>query len=190
MTPVFCYRVKKRAEREAREAKEAIEREKRMRHEGKAITGLKKELADKEMIRAAEERRREKRETELAREKVRAQIEADRQARREEEARRRGEVVVQEKPKPEMVAPPPKRDYDETRLQIRLSDGSAMVQTFKTKESLSAVRLYVELNRKDGLSGPPKFMTNFPKKIFSEADYDTPLDALGLVPSAVLIVCK
>ena len=93
-------RVKKRAEREAREAKEALEREKRMREEGKGMTQLKKDMADQvrnnlpriaanhkviffqEIRRAAEERRREKRETQLAKERVKAQIEADRQARR------------------------------------------------------------------------------------------------------------
>ena len=53
-------------------------------------------------------------------------------------------------------------------LQIRLPDGSNMVQKFKAKEPLSAVRVYVDLNRKDGLAGPAKLMTNFPKKIFSD----------------------
>ena len=35
------------------------------------------------------------------------------------------------------------------RLQIRQTDGKPLVQTFKAKESLSAVRLYAQLNRKD-----------------------------------------
>ena len=58
------------------------------------------------------------------------------------------------------------------------------------KEPLSAVRLYVELNRKDGATGPIKLMTSFPKKIFESEDYEKPLSELGLVPSAVLIVSK
>ena len=53
-------RVQRRAEREAREAREALDREKRMREEGRAMTGLRKEMEDKEIRRAAEERRREK----------------------------------------------------------------------------------------------------------------------------------
>jgi hypothetical protein len=52
------------------------------------------------------------------------------------------------------------------------------------------VRLYVELNRKDGGVGLPRLMTSFPKKVFEDEDYEKPLEALGLVPSAVLIVCK
>jgi hypothetical protein len=129
-------RVKKRAEREAREAKEALDREKRMREEGKGLTELKKQMADQEIIRNAEERRREKKETEAARERVRKQIEADRQARREEEAKRRGETVAAPAvPAVPAAAAPPKVDYSETRLQIRLSDGSTLVNTFKSKVS-------------------------------------------------------
>ena len=33
-------------------------------------------------------------------------------------------------------------------------------------------------------------MTNFPKKVFSAEDYDKPLDMLGLVPAAAVIVMK
>lgn len=101
-------------------------------------------------------------ETLKAKERVKAQIEADRKARREEEARRRGEAVPEAKPAAAAVAaaaPAEKKDYEETRLQIRLTNGSALVNTFKVKETLGAVRLYVELNRKDGIPGPPKFMT-------------------------------
>ena len=58
-------------------------------------------------------------------------------------------------------------------------------------EELSAVRLYVDLNRKDGGQATPfTFMTTFPKKVFTEADMRTSLVAQGLVPSAVLMVTK
>ena len=85
----------------------------------------------------------------------------------------------------------PARSYDETRLQIRLTDGSALVQTFKSKEPLAAVRLYVRLNRQD-LPGdePAKMMTSFPKKVFDEEDFEKSLELLGLAPSSVLIVGK
>ena len=33
-------------------------------------------------------------------------------------------------------------------------------------------------------------MTNFPKKVFEEEDYEKPLDMLGLVPTASIIVMK
>ena len=65
-----------------------------------------------------------------------------------------------------------------SKSQIRLTNGQALTQTFGSKEQLSAVRLYVEMNRTDG-AGPFSLMTNFPKKIFSEDDYEKPLDLLG-----------
>lgn len=51
------------------------------------------------------------------------------------------------------------------------------------------MRLFIEINRTDP-SGPFNLMTAFPKKIFMEDDYEAPLNALGLTPSAVLIVQK
>lgn len=63
-------------------------------------------------------------------------------------------------------------------LQIRLTNGQALTHTFGAKEQLSAVRLYVELNRTDG-AGPFSLMTSFPRKVFSDDDYDKPLDLLG-----------
>lgn len=57
-------------------------------------------------------------------------------------------------------------------------NGSALTQTFSSKEQLSAVRLYVEMNRTDG-DQPFSLMTSFPRKIFSTEDYEKPLDVLG-----------
>lgn len=51
------------------------------------------------------------------------------------------------------------------------------MQNFGIKEPLSAVRLFVEMNRTDVV--PFKLMTTFPKKIFSVEDYDKPLESLG-----------
>ena len=44
--------------------------------------------------------------------------------------------------------------------------------------------------RTDGGTGPVKFMTNFPKKVFGDEEYDNSLENLGLVPSAVLMMTK
>ena len=156
---------------------------------------IKQQMADEEMKKIAQERRREKQENQLAKERVKAQIEQDRKDRKEREARERGETeAVASTSNPHStttmpVAATPK-DYGETKLQIRQLDGKPLVQTFKAKESLSAVRLYVQLNREDQPGVPPKLMTNFPKKLFEEEDYDKPLDVLGLVPSAVLMISQ
>ena len=48
----------------------------------------------------------------------------------------------------------------------------------------------ISIFRTDGGSGPVKFMTNFPKKVFGDEEYDNSLENLGLVPSAVLMMTK
>lgn len=42
------------------------------------------------------------------------------------------------------------------------------------------MRLFIEMNRTDGDS-PFQLMTTFPKKVFTDEDYDTPLDVLGML---------
>jgi len=191
-----ALRIKKRKEREEREKQDEIEREKKRVVEGKAITGLKAQLEEQEMKKIAAERRREKIETQKAKERVKAQIAADRAAKKEREALERGETAAAAATPAAAAAPPPTaaaaapQNYDETRLQIRQTDGKPLVQTFKAKESLSAVRLFVQLNRKDSPGGPVNLMTTFPRKVFTEEDYDKPLDSLGLVPSAALVISK
>lgn len=64
-----------------------------------------------------------------------------------------------------------------------------MTESFDVKESLSAVRLYIQLKMGES-DAPFALMTSFPRKIFTDEDYEKPLDALGLVPSAVVIVTK
>lgn len=184
----------KRLEREEQEKKEQLEREKSRRKTGKELTDIKQKMEEQEMKKIAEQRRREKMEEKLARQRVREQIEKDKRDR----AAKFGSGGQQSAPTPTgnntptpaSMQPPPaaeKKDYAECRLQIRLTNGQALTQTFSAKEPLAAVRVYIETNRTDG-SGPFSLMTNFPKKIFQGDDYEKPLDVLGLVPSAVLMV--
>lgn len=80
------------------------------------------------------------------------------------------------------------KSYANTRIQIRLLNGNTLVETFDVKEQLSAVRLFIQI--KQGIDQPFGLMTNFPRKVYGDEDYEKPLEALGLVPSAVLIVTK
>ena len=63
-------------------------------------------------------------------------------------------------------------------LQIRLTDGKGLTQNFKAKETLAAVRVYIQMNRTDG-NGPFSLMTSYPRKVFTEDDMDLPLKELG-----------
>lgn len=184
-------RIKKRKEREEKEKQEDLDREKKRMEDGKAISKLRQELNDQEIKKIAEERKREKMEAAEAKRRVLEQIEADKRARQmEREAAKKG---VEQPPAAQAQPPPvaaPKRNYDEAKIQIRLQDGKKLEQIFKAKEPLSAVRVFVQMNRPTQDTTPIKLMTTFPKKVFSEEDYEKPLDTLGLCPSAVIILSK
>lgn len=187
----------RRKEREEKEKKEAIEKEKNRMEQGKQVGDVKRRMEEKEMMKIAEEKRREKMEDKLARERVKQQIEADKLARREKFNMGGAAAPASTEPAPAPAAAAaaaaapaaPAKEYSMTRLQIRLTDGAALTTQFAAKESLAAVRLYVEMHRTDP-AGDFTLGTTFPRRVFTEEDYERPLDALGLVPSSVLIVSK
>ncbi|KAH8338247.1 hypothetical protein KR074_009963 [Drosophila pseudoananassae] len=184
----------KRVEREEREKADALEREKNRIRSGKDMAEAKRRMEELEMKKIVEQRKREKEEEKAARDRVRAQIEADKAARK---AREQKESAATPEPtasvssttvtSPSSVKSPP-RDYSETRIQVRLQDGSTLQETFNVKEQLSAVRLFIQV--KTGIETPFSLMTTFPRKLFAEDDYEKPLEVLGLVPSAVITMTK
>ncbi|KAF8793649.1 UBX domain-containing protein 1-B [Argiope bruennichi] len=180
----------RRLERQEQEKKEALEREISRRKTGQEITQVRQKMQEEEMKQLAEAKKREKLEAKQARQRVLEQIERDKQARREK--------FNMPAPNPQATSPTvptkeivttPVENYDQARIQVRLMNGECLTQTFGANEELAAVRLFVQMNRTDG-STPFSLMTNFPRKVFTEDDMNTPLSKLGLVPSAVIIVCK
>ena len=149
------------------------------------------------MRNAAELRRREK-EDRAHLEKLRAQIAADRAA-KEAEAEGGSSAAATPKPAaPPIFSPAPARNYDEARLQVRLPSGDLLKETFAAGEPFSTVRLLV-FNKAHaavlqlvGDRGPTgvTFMTNVPRKVYSEEELQHSLKSLGLVPSVTLILCK
>ncbi|XP_021565894.1 UBX domain-containing protein 1 isoform X2 [Carlito syrichta] len=175
----------KQREREEREEREALEREKQRRRQGQELSVARQRLQEDEMRRAAEERRREKAEEQRVREK----IERD----KAERAKKYGGSVGSRPspPAPELgpvpsspsQEPPTKREYDQCRIQVRLPDGTSLTQTFRAREQLAAVRLYVELHcgeEPGGGQDPVQLLSGFPRRAFSEADMERPLQELGM----------
>ncbi|XP_069501279.1 UBX domain-containing protein 1 [Ambystoma mexicanum] len=187
----------KQKEREEREKRDQIEQEKQRRKQGQELSMIKQKMQEDEMKKLAEDRRREKMEEKMAKQRVREKIERD----KAERAKKFGNAAAVQPSPPAEPAPPPaapssptleppvKREYDQCRIQVRLLDGSSLTQTFRAKEQLAAVRLYVELHRQDS-ADPFILLTSFPRRVFTEEDMEKPLQELGLVPSAVLIVAK
>lgn len=141
----------------------------------------KKKHDELEMKKLVEQRKREKEEEKLARQRVKDQIEQDKLARKSKFS---GQSIITSPVQPQQEVVQSKlsssASYSEVTLQIRLTNGSLLTQKFGAKEPLSAVRLYVEMNRKDG-DGPFTLMTSHPKKVFGPDDYELPLESLGNV---------
>lgn len=187
---------RKRQEREENEKKEALERERLRIKSGKDMLEAKRKMEEQEMKKIMDQRRREKAEEKAARDRVKAQIEADKAARKAKQA---GETATSPVASPLAAAavsspavsssPAAPKNYTNARIQVRMLDGSTLVETFDAKEQLAAVRLFVQLKLGPN-PAPFGLMTTFPRKVFTAEDFDAPLEKLGLVPSAVLIVTK
>ena len=137
----------KKAEREEKEKQEAKDKEMKRIASGKEMGGIRQAIEEQEIKKMAELRRREKQEEKEAKAKVLAQIEADKAARRAEREAAKGNIAPAPAPAPVAAQPAVKRDYSEAKLQIRQTNGQPLVHSFGAKESLAAVRLYVEMNR-------------------------------------------
>uniref|UniRef100_G1DGA3 UBX domain-containing protein 1 n=1 Tax=Capra hircus TaxID=9925 RepID=G1DGA3_CAPHI len=189
----------KQREREEREEREALERERQGGRQGRELSAARQRLQEDEMRRAAEERKREKAGELEARQRVRGKIERDKVERAKKYG---GDVGSQPSPPATETGPvpsspsrepPAKREYDQCRVQVRQPDGTSLTQTFRAREQPAAGRLYVELHPGEALGGgqdPVQLISGFPQRAFSEADMERPLQELGLVPSAVLLVAE
>ncbi|XP_043982902.1 UBX domain-containing protein 1 [Gambusia affinis] len=188
----------KQAERRERERAEEVEREKQRRRQGQELQQIRQKIQDDEMKKLADQRRKEKMEDKLARQRVKDKIARD----REERAQKFGGgappgTVTSAQPTPPSPSsptgqgpPPTKKEYDESRIQVRLLDGSTINTVFKAQEPLAAVRVYVQMNSNTPEGQDFTLLSPYPRHIYTELDMEKPLKELGLVPSAVLVVTK
>lgn len=185
----------KQAERRERERAEELEREKQRRKQGQELQQIRQKMQDDDMKKLADQRRREKMEDKLARQRVKEKIARD----REERAQKFGgggppSTTAPAQPSPSSPTshgpPPTKKEYDESRIQVRLLDGSTITAVFKAQEPLAAVRVYVQVNGNTPEGQDFTLLSPYPRHVYTELDMEKPLKELGLVPSAVLVVTK
>uniref|UniRef100_A0A3Q3W5G0 UBX domain protein 1 n=1 Tax=Mola mola TaxID=94237 RepID=A0A3Q3W5G0_MOLML len=188
----------KQAERRQREQDEELEREKQRRKQGQELQQIRQKLQDDDMKKLAEQRRKEKMEDKLARQRVKEKIARD----REERAQKFGgggptsTAATSPPAQPSLSSPtshgppPTKKEYDESRIQVRLLDGSTITTVFKSLEPLAAVRVYVQMNSNTPEGQDFTLLSPYPRQVYTEMDMEKPLKELGLVPSAVLYVTK
>lgn len=187
----------KQAERRERERAEELEREKQRRRDGQELQHIRQKLQDDDMKKLSDQRMKEKMEDKMARQRVKDKIARD----REERAQKFGSVPpstaassqpAQPRPSsPTSHGPPPtKKEYDESRIQVRLLDGSTLTAVFKAQEPLAAVRVYVQVNGNTPEGQDFTLLSPYPRHVYTELDMEKPLKELGLVPSGVLVVAK
>ncbi|XP_032384133.1 UBX domain-containing protein 1 [Etheostoma spectabile] len=188
----------KQAERRERERAEELEREKQRRKHGQELQQIRQKLQDDDMKKLADQRRKEKMEDKMARQRVKDKIARD----REERAQKFGggappSSAATSQPAPPSPSsptshgpPPTKKEYDESRIQVRLLDGSTITAVFKAQEPLAAVRVYVQVNGNTPEGQDFTLLSPYPRHVYTELDMEKPLKELGLVPSAVLVVIK
>ena len=181
---IEAIREKKAKEEAEKERAEETERRKGM----KEMQNSKRLREEKEALEIIEQREREKKEERLARERVLAQIAADR------EERKKREIQFTDKQNSEQnIVKSNTNDTevrqrvvnDKTRIQFRLPDGSTANNIFEANDTLETVGQYVSSHfniRSFVLS------TTFPRKEFSTEEYCKTLEELSLCPSSVLLV--
>lgn len=182
----------KQAERREREREEELEREKQRRKQGQELQQIRQKLQEDDMKKLAEQRRREKMEDKMARQRVKEKIARDREERAQKFGTAASSQPAQPSPSsPTSHGPPPtKKEYDESRIQVRLLDGSTITTVFKAQEPLAAVRVYVQMNSNTPEGQDFTLLSPYPRHEYTELDMEKPLKELGLVPSAVLVVTK
>lgn len=145
-------------------------------------------------MKEAAAKKKEKQDEIDAKKRVRAQIEADKEARRLKLERERAEragvaapAQPAETPGPTSsgpVASKPASAYTESRLRFQTSKGNVM-KTLPVETTLFEVA--EKLKSEDGVE-VQSFTQNFPRKVYNSEFFGETLKELGLTPSASLVV--
>ncbi|CAG2105042.1 unnamed protein product [Medioppia subpectinata] len=184
----------RRKEREEKDKEEALAREIKRREDGKGMGKMKEELEQLQRARLAEDMRREKAAEKAAKDAILRQIALDREDHKRRNAAAMAgatataDAAAAAAPVPLPARPAASLNSDgKTRLAIRLLDGRQLVNEFDSRESLSAVRVYVYTQC--SMEGEISFVMP-PLPAFTEEDMQKPLNVLGLCPSARVHVIK
>lgn len=178
----------KRIEKIEEEQRLEKEREIKRRKEGQEVQNLKKWQEDQELKQIKDDRIREKNEAKADRQRVLDQIEQD----KKERAQRFSIQTTPTEPK-EPVTPPANSTPNSTvpnssRIQFKKPDGETEIVTFDSDMLFADLHLFV---KNDVLRATVKdffLATTFPRREFSQADFDKTLANLNLTPTAVLLI--
>lgn len=189
--------LKKMAERRDQKEKEAQDKDRKSeverRKQGQEAQKFRQWKAEMEKKEFENSYKKEKEEQKRALEKVRADLERDRQERamkyKQEKAQQEEANERNKKAKLEAEAKRLEKENaakrESARVQFRLPDGSSVYQIFASSDTLSVARNFIQQRLN---VNSVTLSTTFPKRTFIEDDMDRTLLELELVPSSVLIV--
>lgn len=189
--------VEKKKAQAKKDAEEAKANEAIRRKGGHDAAQIKADLALKEAEKNARERARDKLEDAKAKDRVRQQIAADKQARldrakKEKALREGGPVDVgaaaaggggsgQAERKPAAAAAA--STAATTRLQIRVPGSGPVVWSGPSETALGEVEVWLRAQPAGQALGAVVFSSTYPRKTFGQGDLVNTLQALGLAPS-------
>lgn len=185
------YLEQKRRERIEEEKRLEKERELRRRKEGKEMQNLRAWQKDQELKELKENIKRERLEEQAARERIRAQIAADKAERAHKFAAETPSTSNQAANDSNTHKPSSANATasDESRLQFRLASGASNSHNFKCSTTLSEIRDYVVRELLPG-TGIKEFTlaTTYPKRELTNEHNTKTLLELELFPSAVILI--
>lgn len=185
----------KRAEAAKKDKIRDKENEKIRMKSTREIQDAKEELAKKEQIKAAADKRREKQADIEAKKRIQAKIAADKEERRLKAEKLKAEREGRAPPadpsaqaaSAAQAAAPTKRaanTHIEARLRLQ-TPGGTVQKTFPAETTLFEV---AEALKAESGEEVESFTQTFPKKTYSREDFGMTLKEAGQVPSGVLIV--
>ncbi|CAF3358004.1 unnamed protein product [Rotaria sp. Silwood1] len=152
---------------------------------------LDKQKKDEELIRKqAEDIRRDKLEQQKLQEKLKAQIQEDREEKRRKYEEQQAPIIQQAKPKVTTTeVETPKINYSRSRLQFRLTDGSFFTEDFSPDAHINDVYAYLqETLPTDQYRNGSYILRTTHTRVTLTRDNPNTLKELELVPTAVLLV--
>ncbi|XP_061390494.1 UBX domain-containing protein 4 [Musca vetustissima] len=187
----------KRRERIEEEKRLEKERELERRKQGKDMQNLRAWQRDQELKDLKDSIKRDRLEEQAARERILAQIAADKAERahkfgndsnNQASTSQASAAATNSTAQQNSKAPQPAAS-DETRLQFRFASGDSKTKNFKCSTTLSEIRDYVKNELLPG-TGIKEFTlaTTYPKREFTPEHYSKTMIDLELIPSAVILI--
>lgn len=169
---------------EARQAEEEAHEAEKIRRKGGMMTAdAKRELKEKEMIKAAEQMRKERAEDKAILARIRAEMEEEKRLKKEALKR---DPSIEEPVKPVEIALV-SQDSDSVRIQVKLPEGDNLRAVFKSNEILAD--LVTKLREKGPVSDGNNLIVPFPRKVINiGTEMNKTFVELGLCPSASLVL--